>query len=713
MTAKIYRMWHFVLVVFILAACEQNNMESQLALTPGESVSERIELKENTQGGGGTGTCLSNGDCVVSDIFIKNIGERMQLSSKTKSYLQSVGDLIARYGITKPGFWSDDVISHRVEYRFVQSATDLPCPEKAFVYSPIGSPFEFGCTDGDMTFLVEPNFNKFQKTEVMEAFEMKSLAILHERLHAICPDCSSGPRKIYITEFVQSVYELLKVKKAQDGGDRSKLTDVQVSKIYQLYYRALNLGFRVDDELIGDHTGFAFTVWKNGGGILLNESVIETSQVYPEKEENRLYKKLGELESRTELPRLERHLFIGIGSYIINPPGHSPVSEVNGKMVTTSSGVIHANKATEVVNTELRNVTLVGGTYKNMRSHCSLMMESAVEGDGANNNWSNTINFTKIVKSAITQSRFYNAYDPRGENTEYPGYHSRCHQDYFRFVFNSEIKGVNFSKVYYIENAKLSNLIVEQSSLFGVVYKYLDNQQLSQGLISESSLAGVNAAESIFKSVNIGSQRWSLDEWFGRVKWTPVFANDFAVQLGISNISNCHFNGLNAHGVVNCLDSRIFSDTEVGHKIYVEGDLSLKSSSIDFVSSTYELRAEEAPGDRNLTVQEIKTAYDADRAHYQTAALHIDHGVELENKAVEINTESYQDLYSDLPDVDQVEATEGRFVLEPKYKINFAAGITVGYPSAGKICGVGAIDPDQSNPGMTKLLRQENNCVSK
>lgn len=660
MTAKSFlNIKGFILAILLIVGCENN---------PSSNNNKKVLELSNTQGGGGTGTRQLDGKDVVSDIFIVGAGNRVQLSEETKSYLLEIEKLLSLYGITKRGFWTQNILSHLAEYRFVQNEDELPCDERAFLYAPIGESFKFGCTDGNMTFLIESAFERF------ETFQMKSLAILHERLHTICPKCASGPQKIYITEFVKGVHELIVLRDQQRDGLRELLTQTQLDNIYNLFYRALDLNFSLDQDFLGDKKGFNFIIWPFGGGMILANTLLEISPDLSSppkwKEAAGLYK-YASIKDDTEtvkqaLESMKKNVFIGIGSIVKNKSNGPKVREEK-EIFFGHFGAINPFFKTDVVNSRLEDVFLAGGNYNNIEAKCASLVRTEIRSSQENED-ALVIKYAHMQDSTFIDSLLLYSrpsstednvkeYEVEEESSCVPLAKPNIHLERYSYfkqkvdyrVNNSSIRDTSLY-LSSVENSSLLHANIIGADIYDSQVEYSVNIDVPHRSITQSLLHRVNLKDSPIRKSYIGISPegpWfenfikektgiqaklnTTNTYFWEERINRVFdATDTSDKQ--STLQECSLDRFVSYGAINCFNSKLSSAANYLNRIwgdssqyYVvsEGLLDIRNSILDYSTLFHELNGSDDYFD------DLKTVSDVRDYLYRFTTLHINSGVSV------------------------------------------------------------------------------------
>lgn len=518
-----------------------------------------VEAKSrlNTQGGGGTAICPEGQDCVLSDLFIKGLGESFVLSDAMKANLRSIQDLLAKYRIGYQHIWDEHVFGSTVEYRFVEDPKDLPCNEADYLHVEVGDKksFVYGCTRGLVTHIARKAYAKIGSPM------MQALAILHERSWAICGDQCKDGNGFLITEFIKGAAKLLSLKENQDPEALVKLSDEDLGLLQLLYKRALMINFGATSfpiEMKMDKSiqrAYPVVIWPNGGGLVDSRVKITTRD--NNAEDWNPFKDVKEYElsqvwTDPDLAELKEQVInnvqIGVGSEVLHVGRLHKVSR------------IAAGQKLRVVDSRFEDSILSGGEYRGLVFKCVRAHESKiltkdpgkkiylVNHNLKDVNVSNSLFGEDEERDCLSRSNF-ELESAHIENSEVSSLRGNGMRILNSKVKNSVLKGVHVEK---------------QSDLSGV--------EILNSRVSSSKLSAVSTHTLGF-SLNSYTE---LNDPF-RTGWSHEERIKFKEVLG--DIESCDLSALSVQGALFCKNSLHRSDFNYGRTM-AYGNLTLEDSEI-------------------------------------------------------------------------------------------------------------------------------------
>ena len=307
-----------------------------LSVQSGFADDDTVAKEGGTGLGNGGSLVEKNGKAELADKYYDRdqattppvLGKPMDFSTELQRSLGIYRALLSRYSINSSYFWEHVVFGKRIQYR---SVDELPCK---------GTEFGLACNSGTVTYVLEDELKKLSA-------EQQALEILRARLQVLDTATDSQSR---ISPFVATLLEITQMRQKQLNGDRSELSEVQMSKLKGLRDQAQALGFELDPM-----DSLEYLPW---GGVLVRRGKVSRN--------------VGIKKS-----------FVGIDSRIEN-------SEVESSEVVDS----------EVVDSSISESTLRSAEVKNFVIHGSTVLNSEVS-DG----WERDYDcLRKVEVSAIDHS---------------------------------------------------------------------------------------------------------------------------------------------------------------------------------------------------------------------------------------------------------------------------------------------------------------------
>ncbi len=582
----------------------------------------------NTQGGGGTRICLPSGECFVSDLFIKGLGESFELSEETKVNMRSVRALLERYKIYSAKLWDEQVFGVGTEYRFVANATELPCEEGAYLHLEIDgvSSEPYGCTLGPVTYLAAKEFADLKEPR------MQLIGLLHEKLRPVCGNDCYGVNTFLITEFLKGLNTMLEILDRQQAGERKRLSDAEIKEIVLMFKRAVMIKLDVHAlplQLEGvDPTQRRerVVIWPNGGGIVDGESwFMERTGTEPmsNPQDNVNEFVVADHWNQQDFAQKQaiaiNNIFISIGSGIWNE--HS--------LYEKSRILIH--EKSEILSSQLVDSDLGGGTYEYVDAKCANFYLSAIRVNP---------NAEIFQNSPIVRIRDYNLNETEITNSVFRRTNREDLEECRAGSSNLEISKAKISDSIAVgvtgENIEISRSeVINLSAVDVVILSTPLDKRVS--VVKGGRLRNARVIDSNLKCV---SNKKGNPGYFGT---NPFTGSSNRAPFHIENpseITHCSLEKLLVGDSLICQNSELSFQGSSKEKAFAYGELSLVDSKIQLKDSYISIRNSDSREHRTQAMHHL-------RHHYDIAQILIAPNTRFENEELSVDIASVEDLHRD------------------------------------------------------------------